>query len=107
MKIYFTLHQVPELASLSKEEIRVVCAECVTPAWRRYYSFFWLLAIALGVVGCVAGNLIFREKWGTIFGCVLGSQVGFQIYMQVIFERSRPEIRRYLEELKYERQPDV
>ena len=107
MKIYFTLHQVPELASLSKEEIRVASDKCVRPAWRGHLWVLLLLVLLLGVVGYVAGSLKFKANWGAIIGGVLGSQVGFQIYMQVIFERSRPGIRRYLEELKYERQPDA
>ena len=107
MKIYFTLHQVPELASLSKEEICVASDRCVRPAWRGHLWVLWVLVITLGVVGDLAGSFIFRANWGSIIGCVLGSQFGFQIYMQVMFERARPGIRRYLEEHKYERQPDV
>jgi hypothetical protein len=107
MKIYFTTRQIPELASLSKEQVRVTYAECVKPAWRSHLSILWLLIMALGVVGGVVGSYTIGASWGAPVGAVLGSQIGLQIYTQIIFERTRPEIRRYLGEHKHEIQQDA
>ena len=69
----------------------------------------WLAVAAvtpLALGGEVAGTLVSQNRWGFAWGWVpvlcgvLGALVGVQIFIQVVFERSRPRIKKYLEELR-------
>ena len=93
--------------SISEEsKLRSVFEACVIPVWRRH---IWLAILAvkpLATGGQVAGIFIAQHRWGFAWGwtpilCgVLGASVGVQIFIQFIFERSRPHIRKYLDEVQ-------
>jgi hypothetical protein len=56
--------------------------------------------------GQVAGTFVSQHRFGFAWGwapviCgILGGLVGCQIFVQFVFERSRPQIKRYLEDLR-------
>lgn len=98
MKIYFTARQFPELASLPKSRFRTVYTATVTPVWRTHSTLLVLLTAIFAGIGALVGAYAHIGRWGIILGAILGSQLGIQFFIQFVYERARPDIRRYLEE---------
>lgn len=98
MKIYFTARQIPELASLPRSRFRSVYTATVTPIWRTHSTLLVLLTAIFAGFGAFVGSYVLIGPWGIILGGIPGSQLGIQIFIQFVYQRARPGIRRYLEE---------
>jgi hypothetical protein len=102
MKLYWRARDIPELSTLREPNLRVAFHACVIPVWRRHIWLATLLVPLFVMCGWAAGVLVSQHRWGwaSFAGAGLGGLAAAQVFIQVVFERSRPKIKRYLEGLR-------
>lgn len=106
MKLYGRARDIPELSTLREPDLRVTFQACVIPVFRRHAWLALLAVTPLALGGQLAGTFVsqcrfgFAWGWTSVLCSLLGAQVGCQIFMQFVFERSRPRIKKYLETLR-------
>ena len=106
MKLYWRARDIPELSGLREPVLRVAFQACVIPVCRRHIWLAVLAVTPLAMAGQVAGTFVsqhhfgFAWSWAPVLCGVLGGLVGCQIFIQFAFERSRPQIKKYLENLR-------
>jgi len=102
MKLYWRARDIPELSTLRESSLRVVFHACVIPVWRRYIWLATLLVPLFAMCGWLAGGWVGQNRWSWVSfaGAVLGGLVAVQAFIQLVFERSRPQIKSYLEDLR-------
>ena len=102
MKLYFTDRQIPELAPLPKPLFRAARNRCLLPLWHEHLWYLFFLMMGLCVLGGICGKAVSSSGSADVIGMMIGGQIGYQIYIQWIYEMSRPVIREFLEEQQRE-----
>lgn len=105
MKIYWSARQIPELAGLSRPELEIVLQATLQPLMRSHATLAAILSAGLGVAGTIVCHYAKTPLWTTFLGAIVGGQAGYQIWLQWICERARPDLRQYLAVRGNEPQP--